>query len=478
MTDGAGSQDANAGVERMATIGLYRKRFPTYARLPASGRDRDELMAELEEMASLEKARWGAGYASGAVYHGDQGHIDFLNRVYAINSQANPLHADLWPSAIKFESEIVSMTAGMLGAERSGAERGTPEEICGTLTSGGTESILLAMKTYRDYARDRKGITKPEMIVPVTAHAAFDKAAQYFGIDIIHVPVGEDYRADIAATEQAITDHTIVVVGSAPQFPYGLVDPIAELSELARARGIGFHTDACLGGFLLPWAEKLGYDVPPFDFRLRGVTSISADTHKYGYAPKGTSVILYRGHELRHYQYFTATDWPGGLYCSPSVAGSRPGALSAACWAALVSIGEQGYLDATRRILETAAKIKSGIAALPEFYVIGDPLFVIAFGSEEVDVYKVMDTMAARGWSLNGLHRPACLHLCVTLRHAEPGVAERFLEDLKASVAYVKSNPSMKGAMAPVYGMANTLPDRTVVAGALKDYMDGWYKLS
>ena len=478
MTNGAGSHDADAGVERMATIGLYRKRFPTYARLPASGRDRDELMAELEEMAAMEKARWGAGYASGAVYHGDQGHIDFLNRVYAINSQANPLHADLWPSAIKFESEIVSMTAGMLGAERSGAERGTPEEICGTLTSGGTESILLAMKTYRDYARDRKGITKPEMIVPVTAHAAFDKAAQYFGIDITHVPVGKDYRADIAATEQAITDRTIVVVGSAPQFPYGLVDPIAELSELARARGIGFHTDACLGGFLLPWAEKLGYDVPPFDFRLPGVTSISADTHKYGYAPKGTSVVLYRGHELRHYQYFTATDWPGGLYCSPSVAGSRPGALSAACWAALVSIGEQGYLDATRRILETAAKIKSGIAELSEFYVIGDPLFVIAFGSEEVDVYKVMDTMAARGWSLNGLHRPACLHLCVTLRHAEPGVAERFLEDLKASVAYVKSNPSMKGAMAPVYGMANTLPDRAVVAGALKDYMDGWYKLS
>ena len=478
MTDGAGSQDANAGVERMATIGLYRKRFPTYARLPASGRDRDELMAELEEMAAMEKARWGAGYASGAVYHGDQAHIDFLNRVYAFNSQANPLHADLWPSAIKFESEIVSMTAGMLGAERSGAERGAPEEICGTLTSGGTESILLAMKTYRDYARDKKGITKPEMIVPVTAHAAFDKAAQYFGIDIIHVPVGEDYRADIAATEQAITDRTIVVVGSAPQFPYGLVDPIAELSELARGRGIGFHTDACLGGFLLPWAEKLGYDVPPFDFRLPGVTSISADTHKYGYAPKGTSVVLYRGHELRHYQYFTATDWPGGLYCSPSIAGSRPGALSAACWAALVSIGEHGYLDATRRILETAAKIKSGIAELPEFYVIGDPLFVIAFGSEEVDVYKVMDTMAARGWSLNGLHRPACLHLCVTLRHAEPGVAERFLEDLKASVAYVKSNPSMKGAMAPVYGMANTLPDRTVVAGALKDYMDGWYKLS
>ena len=461
-----------------ATIKSYRQRFQTYATIPEAGRERDDILAEMEEMKALEEARWGAGYASGSVYHGDKEHIEFLNKVYAINSQSNPLHADLWPSAIKFESEIVSMTANMLGAAQSGAEPGTPEEICGTVSSGGTESIELAMKAYRDRAREKKGITKPEMIVPTTAHAAFDKAAQYFCIDIIRIPVGDDFRADVAATEKAITDNTIVIVGSAPQFPHGVIDPIEELSELARARGIGFHTDACLGGFVLPWAEKLGYDVPPFDFRLPGVTSMSADTHKFGYAAKGTSVVLYRGHELRHYQYFTTTEWPGGLYCSPSFAGSRPGALSAACWAAMVSIGEQGYLENTRRILETAAKIRREVAEIPELQLFGDSLFVIAFGSKELDIYKVMDAMTERGWSLNGLHKPACLHLCTTLRHTQPGVAERFIEDLKASVAYVKTNPSMEGGMAPIYGMANTLPNRGLIADLLKQHMDGWYRLS
>ena len=316
------------------------------------------------------------------------------------------------------------------------------------------------------------------MVVPSTAHAAFDKAAQYFGIEIAHVPVGDDFRADVAATERAITDNTIVIVGSAPPFPHGVIDPIEELSELARSRGIGFHTDACLGGFLLPWAERLGYHVPPFDFRLPGVTSISADTHKYGYAAKGTSVVLYRGHELRHYQYFTATDWPGGFYCSPSFAGSRPGALVAECWAAMVSIGEEGYLENTRRILEAAAKIKRGIATIPGLEVIGDPLFVIAFRSQELDIYRVLDAMTERGWSLNGLYKPPCVHLCTTLRHAQPGVAERFLEDLRESVAWVRENPAAAGGMAPLYGVANTVPDRGVISENLKRYLDGLYRLS
>jgi sphinganine-1-phosphate aldolase len=478
MTQDAEAKHSDSGARRTATIESYRQRFETYARVPTDGRDRDDILAEMEAIRSLEDGGWKEGHASGCVYHGADDHVEFLNKVYAVNSQSNPLHADLWPSVMKFESEIVSMTANMLGADRSGAQPGTPGEICGVVSSGGTESILLAMKTYRDYARDKKGIAKPEMIVPSTAHAAFDKAAQFFGIDIIHVPVGDDFRADVAATERAITDNTIVIVGSAPPFPHGLIDPIEELSELARARGIGFHTDACLGGFILPWAEKLGYHVPPFDFRLAGVTSISVDTHKFGYAAKGTSVVLYRGHELRHYQYFTMTDWPGGFYCSPSFAGSRPGALSAVCWAAMVSIGEQGYLEATRRILEAAAKVKKGITEIPELYVIGDPLFVIAFGSKEVDIYRVMDAMTARGWTLNGLYKPACVHLCATLRHAQPGVAERFIEDLKESVAYVKRNPSAEGGVAPMYGMANTIPNRGVIADAMRRYMDGLYRLS
>ena len=266
------------------------------------------------------------------------------------------------------------------------------------------------------------------------------------------------------------------MVGSAPSFPHGMVDPIAELSELARQRGIGFHTDACLGGFVLPWATDLGYPVPPFDFHLPGVTSISADTHKYGYAAKGTSVILYRSTELRRYQYFTITDWPGGLYFSPSFAGSRPGALSAACWAAMVRIGQAGYRDATRRILETADFIKTAIRSIPELFILGDPLWVIAFGSRSLDIYRVMDAMSHRGWSLNGLHRPSCVHLCVTLRHTQPGVKERFVEDLQAAVVEVRNAPEAEGGMAPVYGMAATLPLRGVVSNILKAYMDVLYR--
>jgi glutamate/tyrosine decarboxylase-like PLP-dependent enzyme len=244
------------------------------------------------------------------------------------------------------------------------------------------------------------------------------------------------------------------------------------LAALAAERGVGCHVDACLGGFIVPWAERLGYPIPPFDFRLPGVTSMSADTHKYGYAAKGTSVVLYRGNELRQSQFYTVTDWPGGLYLSPTLAGSRPGALSAACWAALVSIGEQGYLDAARRILETGAQVRDGIAAIPGMHVLGDPLWVIAFATDEgLDVYQVLENMGRRGWSLNGLQRPAAVHIAITLRHTMPGVAERFLADLAASLDEVRASPDVHTGMAPVYGMAGSLPE-DLVRGMLGGYLD------
>jgi glutamate/tyrosine decarboxylase-like PLP-dependent enzyme len=440
----------------------YRDRFPVHDHLPDAGRPRAEVLAEVEEMAQAERARWEDGYASGAVYNGDAEHIEFLADVYKAHSQSNPLHVDLWPSAVKFEAEIVAMTRAMLNGG---------DDVVGTVSSGGTESIILAMKAYRDFSG------KSRIVAPETAHAAFEKADQLLGMELVKVPVGDDLRADVDATAAAIDDDTAVVVGSAPGFPHGLVDPIADLAELARSRGVGFHADACLGGFVLPFAEQLGYDVPPFDFRLPGVTSMSCDTHKYGYAAKGTSVVLYRGTELRQSQYFTVTDWPGGMYMSPTIAGSRPGALSAACWAALVTTGRDGYLDAAGRILAAAAQIKAGIAEIDGLHVLGDPLFNVAFTSDELDVYRVMDAMSARGWSLNGLHRPPALHMCTTLRHTEPGVVERLLDDLAAAVAEVRDQPEAEGGMAPVYGMAATLPDRSLVSDVLKTYMDLWYKV-
>lgn len=457
--------DMMAGLED--SIKPYKNKFATFTQLPETGRDRAEILHDMESMRAQEEAQWKDGFVSGAVYHGDQEHIGFLNKVYAVHSQSNPLHADVWPSTTKFEAEIVAMTAHMLNGPTA----------CGTVSSGGTESILLAMKTYRDRARETKGITKPEMIVPVTAHAAFDKASQYFGIRMIHIPVDSNFRADAEAARRAVSGNTVVIVGSAPSFPHGAVDPIEELSELARKHHIGFHTDACLGGFVLPWAERLGYPVPKFDFRLPGVTSISVDTHKYGYAAKGTSVILYRDQELRHFQYYTAADWPGGLYFSPTFAGSRPGALSAACWAALTSIGVQGYMDATKKILATAEIIKQGIREIPELRVLGEPLFVVAFASDSLDIYKILDQMTRKKWSLNGLHKPPCAHICVTLRHTQPGVAERFVEDLRESVEYVKAHPEEKGGMAPVYGMAATMPMRGLVGDMLKKYLDLIFKV-
>ncbi|MBN8219916.1 MAG: aminotransferase class V-fold PLP-dependent enzyme [Spirochaetes bacterium] len=452
----------------------YRDKYETHARLPKDGVPREEVLKELKEMQNLEQKKWSEGYVSGAVYHGNEDHIEYMNTAYTLHSQSNPLHTDLWPSASKFEAEIISMTAGMLS---EGAPESVREGICGSVSSGGTESILLAMKTYRDMAFEQRGVRNPEMVLPTTAHVAFHKAAQYFKIKMRLVPFDGTFRADMNEVRKAINHNTVVVIGSAPAFPHGIVDPIEEMSNLALQKNIPFHTDACLGGYILPWAKKLGYNVPKFDFSLPGVTSISVDTHKYGYAAKGTSVILYRNAKIRHHQFFTSTNWPGGMYFSPTFAGSRAGGLSAACWAALVSIGEKGYLEAAKKILKAADYVKAEIQKIPELKLLGDPLYVIAFASDTIDIYKVMEQMTHKGYSLNGLHRPACVHIALTLRHAEPGVPERFIEDLKTAVAYVKANPSEKGSSAPIYGMAASLPVRSVVGDLLKTYMDAYYKV-
>ncbi len=469
----------------------YAGSLPSLTALPGEGRDRAEVLAFIESLAERERPRWQSGYASGSVYHGDPAHIEFLNRVYAAQSQSNPLHGDLWPSIAKFEAEIIAMTARMLNGRPRGeavAERAvgegaagpatiSAEEVSGSVTSGGSESILLAMKAYRDHGRRVRGIARPQVIVPDSAHAAFSKAADIFDLDVVSVPVGPDFRADVAAMRKAMTRRTVALVGSAPGFPHGVVDPIPELSALAQERGVGLHVDACLGGFVLPFAEQLGYPVPPFDFRLPGVTSMSADPHKYGYAAKGASVVLYRGAELRRQQYFVTTDWPGGLYFSPTFAGSRPGALSATCWAAMVTMGQTGYRDAVAKILATAKRVREIVAGTPGLRVLGDPLWVIAFASvsEELDIYRVLDVMNGKGWSLNGLQRPAAIHICITLRQTEPGVVERFAADLAASVKEVGATKATGTGMAPVYGMAGSFPVRGAVAELLRRYVDKLY---
>ncbi|MFM8774011.1 MAG: aminotransferase class V-fold PLP-dependent enzyme [Actinomycetota bacterium] len=301
---------------------------------------------------------------------------------------------------------------------------------------------------------------------------ALRKGAHWMGIDVRDAPLTDDYVVDVDAMADLIDGDTIAIVGSAGDYAHGLIDPIGELGELAQDRGIGLHVDGCLGGFLLPWAEELGYDVPPWDFRVPGVTSISADTHKYGYALKGTSVLLYRDPSLRARQWFASTDWPGGLYLSPGLAGSRSGGLIASTWAAMVTMGRAGYLAKAQAILSTNDTIKAGIRRdIPELTIIGEPLFMTSFMSDTVDVYLVNDALKERGWRMNALQLPPALHFCVTGPNTQPGVADDFLADLRLAVDYAlahQGEPAKSGAM---YGFGS-MPDgdqtlRTVMGGVL-----------
>ncbi|MGH9594894.1 MAG: pyridoxal phosphate-dependent decarboxylase family protein, partial [Bryobacteraceae bacterium] len=324
---------------RLAAMHPYRGELENYSSLPKKGRAQREILEELSGIARKEDARWETGQISGSYYHGGKEHFAFLNQVFGLFSHVNLLQRDMCPSGTKFEGEIVSMTARLLNG---------PGAV-GLITSGGSESIMLTMLAYREHARAEKGIGAPEMIVPATAHPAFDKGAHYFGIRLIKIPVGADYLADVHAMEAAIGPNTIALAGTAGNYPHGLIDPLERISDLAVEHNLPMHVDGCYGGFLLPWLEKLGYGIPPFDFRLPGVTSMSCDTHKWGYGPKGASVVLYRDRVLRRAQYFAVTDWAGGLYASPTIAGSRSGGITAATWAAMVSLGEEGYLEEARK---------------------------------------------------------------------------------------------------------------------------------
>ncbi|XP_052880904.1 sphingosine-1-phosphate lyase isoform X2 [Gossypium arboreum] len=378
----------------------------------------------IEEMKDVKSndADW-KGKCSGTVYIGgseSEGHFSLINEACSMFAHTNPLHLDVFQSVARFEAEVVAMTADLLGCK----EKASGGQVCGNMTSGGTESILLAVKTSRDYMKAKKGITRPEMIIAESAHSAYDKAAQYFNIKLRRVPVNKEFKADVKAIRKQINRNTILIVGSAPGYPHGIIDPIQELGKLADSYGICLHVDLCLGGFVLPFALKLGYPIPPFDFTVRGVTSISADVHKYGLAPKGTSVVLYRNHDIRKHQFVAVTEWSGGLYVSPTIAGSRPGGVIAGAWAAMMSLGQQGYLENTRKIMEVSKMIQKGI------------------------------------------------HICVTLQHVP--VVDAFLQDLREAVQTVKENPGpISGGLAPIYGAAGRMPDRGMVQDLLVNYMDG-----
>ena len=455
----------------------YRDRFRTYHRLEPEPRSRESILAELGAMAEEEDRLGDAGHVSGSIYHGGHDHYDFLTEAYRLFAHANVLQRDMYPSATKLEAEIVAMTASMLHAEAV-PDHHPGEEACGVVTFGGTESLINPMLAYRDRGRAEKGITEPEVIMPVTAHPALDKAAHLLGIKLLKAPLRDDWRADVEWMRAHVTKNTVALVGSAANYAHGLVDPIEELSEIALEHDLGLHVDGCLGGFILPWGERLGHPIPRFDFRVPGVTSISADTHKYGYALKGTSVLLYRSSNLRKYQYFTFPDWPGGIYFSPGLSGSRSGGIVAATWAAMVSFGEEGYLEVARGIFDTAARIRAGIDAIPELEVIGDPSFLVAFRSPDLDVYHVNDHLIARGWRLNGLHLPAALHFCVTRPNTAPGVAEAFLADLAEAVEYARHPARPSPRSGALYGLGGTPEENQILDLLTVAALDAMYEVA
>jgi sphinganine-1-phosphate aldolase len=419
------------------------------------------------------------GKLSGAVYHGGDDMEKVIVAAYQRYCVSNPLHPDVFPTIRKMEAEIVSMCLRMYN---------NPEGA-GTMTSGGTESIIMSMKTHRDWARAVKGITEPEIILPASAHAAFDKGAQYLGIKVHSVPVDTFTRkADMKRVKRAINANTIMLVGSAVNFPDGNQDDIAALGVLAQKHKTGLHVDCCLGSFIMPFLEKSGlsegekngkFKLQPFDFRVPGVTAISCDTHKYGFAPKGTSVIMYRDAELRRFQYYVTATWTGGVYASPSLSGSRPGALIAGTWAAMQYMGSEGYLESCRSIVTCARTIANAISeTIPELYVLGSPPGpVVAFSSRTVDVkiLEVGDLMSKRGWHLNALSGPAALHIACTRLTVE--AVDTFLADLKDSVKEAKTCPSGKGAMMTLYGLGNSSAVGPAMVGRVATiFIDTLYK--
>lgn len=445
----------------------YAERFAVNRTFPAHGRDREDIIDELSQMAKEEDAFWETGQVSGTMYCGDHSHYDFLTRAFGLFAHVNVLQRDMCPSATRFEGEIIAMALDLFHADA--IDDGDP---VGLVTSGGTGSISHAVLAYRDHARATRGITRPNFVKPETGHPAFDKACHLFGVELRVAPVDPaTTRVDVAAMAELIDDDTIAILGSAGNYPYGTIDDIEALSDLALSRGVGLHVDGCLGGFILPFGEELGVEnIPVFDFRLPGVTTISADTHKYGYSVKGTSVCLFRDRAVRNSQYFFRTDWSGGKYCSPGMDGSRSGGLLAATWASMVSLGREGYRDYARQIFDTATHMRQTVVAHPELRLMGQPTFVLSFTSDDFDIYLVNDFMRLRGWRFNGQQYPNAIHIAVTRPQTMPGVTDRFATDLAEAVVYAREATERGEAAASgaIYGG---------VAGGMTDEADEFIRM-
>ncbi len=390
---------------------------------PDQGRSVGDIIAAQTEWHD-EDIDWRGGKAFSLVYNADDPELHELQHQVALTYlHENALNPFVYPSLVRMEQEVVEVAAGLFGTEPN----------AGTMASGGTESIFLAVHTARAVARS-KGIDRPEILIPTTAHPAFSKAAHYLEMDEVRVPVGADLKADPTAMAEKVSANTALIVGSTPCYPYGVIDPIPEIAALAASHDTLCHVDACLGGWLLPFWEQIGEPVPPWNFEVEGVTSISADIHKYGYCFKGASVILYSEEALRHHQYFFFDDWPGGMYGSATTAGTRPAAPIAAAWATIQFLGLDGYLAKARSVRDTTRRFKDGIIAIEGLHVTGEPqMSLFEFASDHgIEITSAVgDVMDDRGWKLD--RQNGGLHLMISPGHAH--IVDQFLSDLTYAVA-------------------------------------------
>lgn len=435
---------------------------------PEKGTSREELLSALHAFKS-DDSDWKSGRVFSLIYNAGEDVKTFAEEAFNVFINENGLSPFAFPSLLRMETEVVSMVGSLLGGD---------SETVGAMTSGGTESIMMAVKAARDFARaQRPSITNPELVMPLSAHPAFNKAAHFLGLKTVIVPTDKTLRADVKAVGDAISENTVMVVGSAFSYPHGMIDPIQELAEVTAEKEVWFHVDACVGGYILPFLSKLGYPIPPFDFRIPGVSSMSADIHKYGFIPKGASTILYRNAQLRQYQFFVYADWPGGVYGTPSVSGARPGGPVAASWAVIKYLGLEGFMRLAKTTMETTKNFIEGIEAIPELYVLGKPqATVFAFGSDVLNVYALGEKMKTFRWYIDSQHLPPCLHMTVSPAHAS--IVEPFLSDLRQAV---KEVASLKGeditGEAAMYGMIGSMPDRAMARDFAIQYLSDLYRV-
>jgi sphinganine-1-phosphate aldolase len=407
---------------------------PESQQLGRAGRSIDDVIEQLRGKRG-DDARWRDGRTFGLVFNGGHSVHEVAEQAAVMYLHENALNPFAFPSLLSIEHEVVDWTARLLHG---------PDSAAGFLTSGGTESIQCGVLAARERGRTQRGVRHGEIVVAESAHAAFHKSAHMYDMPIHTAPVCEDWAADVGAMAELVNDNTVLVVGSAPQYPQGVVDDIPAIAALAATVDANCHVDACMGGFVLPFAEMLGRPVPPWDFRVDGVHSISADIHKLGYAPKGVSVILHRTKELRFNQIFLFDQWLGGLYASPNLQGTRSGAPMAAAWAVMQHLGIDGYVELARTTLDNADRIRAGVRGIEGLRILGEPTFhllAIATDTESsspIDVFALGDALAAKGWLHDRQSPPDSLHATVSNTNAD--VIDDYLNDLGESAEQIRGS--------------------------------------